>query len=402
LDVWIDSGSSHAAVLKPLQGATSWPADLYLEGSDQHRGWFQSSLWTGVIAHGGAPYRTVLTHGFIVGKDGKKISKSGQYEKPPTSDNYIAQYGADVIRLWIASQDFTEDIRVSDLGPDLKNPASILNVVGEAYRLLRNTLRYQLSCLHDFDPARDQVPAADLEPFDRWALHKAAELADSVTASYEAYEYHRVYQLLNQFCSVTLSATYHDILKDRLYTFAAGSRPRRSSQTAIYGIFSTLVRLMAPVATFTADEAWSFGVHSTEYADDSIHLQGWPEVPASWRAAELAAEFDQLISFRSRINEKLEGLRQSGEIGKGLDAAVQLSGGSEDPFFALLERHRDSLPELFIVSRVDLVAGTGPVSIVTTVAGGERCPRCWRWLPVLSPTPSHGSVCPRCVEALPH
>ncbi len=402
LDVWIDSGSSHAAVLKRLQGTTQWPADLYLEGSDQHRGWFQSSLWTGVIAHGGAPYKTVLTHGFIVGKDGKKISKSGQYEKPPTSDNYIAQYGADVIRLWIASQDFTEDIRVSDLGPDLKNPSSILNVVGEAYRLLRNTLRYQLSCLFDFDPATNAVPLEQLDPFDRWGLNKTAELVDAATLAYENYEYHRVYQLLNQFCSVTLSATYHDILKDRLYTFPADSRQRRSSQTAIHAMFSTLVRLVAPVTTFTADEAWSFGTHKTEYADDSIHLQHWPEVPFAWRAPELAAEIDQLIAFRARVNEKLEALRQSGEIGKALDAAVQLTGENADPLFALLTRHRDSLAELFIVSRVDLVAGEGPVSIVATVAGGERCPRCWRWVATLVPTPAHGSACPRCAEALPH
>ncbi len=402
LDVWIDSGSSHAATLKRQQGATQWPADLYLEGSDQHRGWFQSSLWTGVIAHGGAPYKTVLTHGFIVGKAGKKISKSGQYEKPPTSDNYIAQYGADVIRLWIASQDFTQDIRVSDLGPDLKNPSSILNVVGEAYRLLRNTLRYQLSCLYDFDPAQHAVPVEQLDSFDRWALNKTAELIDAATAAFEAYEYHRVYQLVNQFCSVTLSATYHDILKDRLYTFPADSLQRRSSQTAIHAMFSALVRLVAPVTTFTADEAWSFGVHKAEYADDSIHLQTWPEAPFAWRAPELAAEFDQLLAFRAKVNEKLEGLRQSGEIGKGLDAAVQLTGGADDPFFALLNRHRDSLAELFIVSRVDLVAGAGPVSIVATVAGGERCPRCWRWVPALVPTPVHGSVCPRCAEALPH
>ncbi len=307
-----------------------------------------------------------------------------------------------MIRLWIASQDFTEDIRVSDLGPDLKNPSSILNVVGEAYRLLRNTLRYQLSCLYDFDPARDAVPVEKMDSFDRWALHKTTELVDAATAAYEAYEYHRVYQLVNQFCSVTLSATYHDILKDRLYTFPAGSAQRRSSQTAIHAMFSALVRLVAPITTFTADEAWSFGVHKTEYADDSIHLQTWPEVPFEWRAPELAAEFDQLIAFRAKVNEKLEVLRQSGEIGKGLDAAVQLTGGADDAFFELLTRHRDNLAELFIVSRVDLVAGSGAVSIVATVAGGERCPRCWRWVPALSPTPAHGNACPRCAEALPH
>ncbi|MDR0901888.1 MAG: isoleucine--tRNA ligase, partial [Opitutaceae bacterium] len=186
LDVWLDSGSSHAAVLARGQGGTQWPADLYLEGSDQHRGWFQSSLWTGVIARGAAPYKAVLTHGFIVGKDGKKISKSGQYEKPPTSDNYVNQYGADIIRLWVASQDFAQDITVSDLDKDLKDKGSILNIVAEIYRLFRNTFRYQLSNLSDFDAARDAVPLEKMDALDRWALHQAARLVRECTAAYDA------------------------------------------------------------------------------------------------------------------------------------------------------------------------------------------------------------------------
>ena len=403
LDVWIDSGSTHAAVLKRSQGGTQWPADLYLEGSDQHRGWFQSSLWTSVIAFDAAPYRAVLTHGFIVGKDGKKISKSGQYEKPPTSDNYVAQYGADVIRWWIASQDFREDIRVSDLDKDLKNPSSILNVVAESYRLVRNTFRYQLSNLFDFDPARDAVPIDQLDTLDRWALHQTAALIRDCTAAYEAYEFHRVYQLCNQFCSVTLSATYHDILKDRLYTHGTQSPLRRSSQTAIHHIFTSLVRLLAPVLTFTCDEAWAFATAKTEYTDDSVHLQDWPAAPAEWTSAEVESDLATLLKVRTQVNEAIEPLRAGGKLGKSLDAAVTIHGAADDAVFRVLEKHRDFLPELFIVSHVTLGSATGAALHVTVRPCSEldfvRCPRCWRWVPALESS-SHGDVCPRCAEAL--
>ncbi|HVS53286.1 MAG TPA: class I tRNA ligase family protein, partial [Opitutaceae bacterium] len=403
LDVWIDSGSSHAAVLKRGQGGTHWPADLYLEGSDQHRGWFQSSLWTSVIAFDAAPYKAVLTHGFIVGKDGKKISKSGQYEKPPTSDNYIAQYGADVIRLWIASQDFREDIRVSDLDKDLKQPSSILNVVAESYRLFRNTFRYQLSTLFDFDPARDRVPVAQMDTLDRWALHQTAALIRDCTEAYEAYEFHRVYQLCNQFCSVTLSATYHDILKDRLYTLGTNSPLRRSSQTAIHHIFDALVRLLAPVLTFTCDEAWAYATTKTEYADDSIHLQDWPVAPEEWTNPEIDRDVAALLRIRTQVNEAIEPQRAAGRLGKSLDAAVALAAAPQDPVFPVLEKHRDFLPELFIVSHVTL-GSAKEVALHVDVRpcselGFVRCPRCWRWVPALE-SGSHGDTCPRCAEAL--
>ena len=402
LDVWIDSGSSHAATLKHGQGATQWPADLYHEGSDQHRGWFQSSLWTSVIAFDAAPYKAVLTHGFIVGKDGKKISKSGQYEKPPTSDNYVAQYGADVIRWWIASQDFREDIRVSDLDKDLKNASSILNVVAESYRLLRNTFRYQLSNLCDFQPERDALPTAKLDVLDRWALHQTAALIRDCTAAYEAYEFHRVYQLCNQFCSVTLSAVYHDILKDRLYTLGTNSALRRSSQTAIHHIFDALVRLLAPVLTFTCDEAWAYATSGAEYTDGSVHLQDWPLAPAEWTDAALEAEVAALLRVRAQVNEALEPLRAAGKLGKSLDAAVTLAAATGDTS-TVLAKHRESLPELFIVSHVALES-TGADALQIKVRpcsdlNHVRCPRCWRWVPVLAST-AHGEVCPRCVEAL--
>jgi isoleucyl-tRNA synthetase len=393
LDVWIDSGSTHMATLRKGQGATSWPADLYLEGSDQHRGWFQSSLWCGVIAAGGAPYKTVLTHGFVVGQDGKKISKSGQYEKPPTSDNYIAQYGADVIRLWIASQDFTEDITLSD---------EILNNAAEAYRLFRNTFRFQLGNLHDFDPALHQVPLERMDTLDRWVLHQLHALLKQCGEAYDAFEYHRVQQLCNQFCATTLSAVYHDILKDRLYTFPAGHLLRRSSQTALHLVFTTLARILAPILAFTTDEAWSFAAHGKEYAQDSIHLQDWPVADAGWENPSLEAQMALLLRTRASVNEALEPARQSGRIGKSLDAAIVLSGAPDDETYQTLSSHLALLPELFIVSAVELRPASGSLRVEVSTGeqlGRARCPRCWRHVPHLHTTPL-GDTCPRCAEAL--
>jgi isoleucyl-tRNA synthetase len=394
LDVWFDSGSTHAAVLARGTGGTSWPADLYLEGSDQHRGWFQSSLWTSRVSRDAAPYRTVLTHGFIVGEDGKKISKSGQYEKPPTSDNFIAQYGADVIRLWVASQDFTQDITLSE---------KILNNASEAYRLFRNTFRFQLSILSDFDPARDGVPFARMDALDRWALHQTAALVRACASAYDAYEFHRVQQLCNQFCATTLSSVYHDILKDRLYTLGTSHPLRRSSQTALQHIFDALVRILAPVLAFTADEAWSYGTARQEYTEGSVHLQDWPSVPEAWTDPALEADMAALLRVRAQVNEALEPARKAGRIGKSLDAAITLVGDEADPTFAALRRHETFLPELFIVSVASLrSAPGGSLSVevgVCSELGYVRCPRCWRWVPALQST-THGEVCPRCADAL--
>jgi isoleucyl-tRNA synthetase len=393
LDVWIDSGSSHNAVLRHSQGNTLWPADLYLEGSDQHRGWFQSSLWTGIISRGAAPYKAVLTHGFIVGEDGKKISKSGEYEKPPTSDRYISEHGADVIRLWIASQDFTQDITLSD---------KILGNAGEAYRLFRNTFRYQLSTQFDFDINRNGVALEEMDTLDRWALHQTAALAEAVTTAYDACELHRVFQLCNHFCSVTLSSIYHDILKDRLYTLTADHPLRRSSQTAIHHIFNTLVRLLAPILSFTTDEAWAHATTGTDFCDQPIHLQDWPEIPAAWSNAEIAQTVGTLLQVRSLVTEAIEPARQEGKIGKSLDAAVSLQIPGDDPRREVLVKHQDFLPELFIVSHVVLTDGGGELKISVQHCeelGFHRCPRCWRWVPALQKT-DQGDICPRCAEAL--
>jgi len=397
LDVWFDSGSSHAAVLRRGLGGTAWPADLYSEGSDQHRGWFQSSLWTGVIAFGGAPYRAVLTHGFIVDSDRKKISKSSEYEKPQTSDSYVGEYGADVIRLWIASQDFRDDIPISK---------EILSHVGETYRLIRNTFRYQISNLYDFDPARDAVPFAKMHAIDRWALGQAAELVRACTAAYDAFEFHKVYQLCNHFCSVTLSATYHDILKDRLYTFAANDPLRRSSQTAIHHVFQALAKLLAPILVFTADEAWAFATAKLEYADDSVHLQDWPADAETWKDAGLQADMAALLALRNRVNERIEPERAAGRLGKSLDAAVTISVRPGDRLEKVLAERCDFLPEWFIVSRVTVEKAdeAGSDSAAVSVRHAQevnpcRCPRCWRWVPALRPS-GWGDVCSRCFEAL--
>ena len=393
LDVWIDSGSSHAATLRRGQGGTQWPADLYLEGSDQHRGWFQSSLWTSVIAFDAAPYKAVLTHGFIVDKARQKISKSSTYQKPQTSDAYVATHGADVIRLWIASQDFRDDIPVDD---------EILKNVGESYRLLRNSLRFQLSNLFDFEATKDAIPVEQLSSLDRWALHQTATLINECTKAYDAYEFHRVYQLCNQFCSVTLSSVYHDILKDRLYTLGTNSALRRSSQTAIHHIFDALVRILAPVLTFTCDEAWAYATAKVEYTADSIHLQDWPVAPAAWSNPALEAEFSTLLKVRAQTNEAIEPHRAAGQLGKSLDAAITLSAETGSTELGVLEKHRDFLPELFIVSQVCLKPSTGSLSVNVqpcTELNFVRCPRCWRSVPALGTTPL-GDVCPRCVEAL--
>ncbi len=389
LDVWIESGTSHLAVLKQRNPAM-WPADLYLEGSDQHRGWFQSSLWTSLVTTGRPPYKRILTHGFVVGQDGRKISKSDG--KPQTADTFIKAYGADVIRLWVASTDFRDDIPLSD---------EILSHVAETYRLFRNTLRFQISNLYDFNAPADLVSDEALDLVDRWALGKTDDLVRAVTAACEACEFHRVYQLCNQFCSVTLSSQYHDILKDRLYTLAPAAHLRRSSQTAIYRIFRALARLLGPILAFTADEAWAHFITGSDFTDDLLLLQGWPDPVEVSPHAQAVAEVEQLLRLRARINEKIEGARQSGTIGKSLEAAVTLRGAAGDADMQLALKNRDALPELFIVSQVSLdVKSAGELTIDVVHAPGGRCPRCWRWIEELEDGIKNTHLCPRCAEAL--
>ena len=388
LDVWIDSGVSHAAVLKK-DPQLNWPADLYLEGSDQHRGWFQSSLWTALLTDGAPPYKTVLTHGFVVNQEGTKLSKK---DGAQSATHYLNTLGADILRLLIASEDYSSDVPFSE---------AIVKQISGAYRLFRNTLRFQIGNLYDFDRAKDAVPLDDLLSIDRWALHETAGLIQAVTQAYEDYAFHKVYQQCNRFCAVSLSALYHDILKDRLYTQDKTSIERRSGQTAIALIHDVLVRLLAPILAFTTDEAWAYAHSGNDFCDDAIHLQSFPKANEGWIDTALAEKMTQIFKIRDQVNDKLEGLRQEKVIGQGLDAAVSISGAPDDPVFQALKAEASNLAELFIVSQVTLHTepDTSDLNISVEKAGGIRCPRCWRWVADLVDAPLD-KVCPRCKPAL--
>ena len=391
LDVWIDSGTSHLAVCA-RHPDLHWPADLYLEGSDQHRGWFQSSLWTAVIARGAAPYRAVLTHGFVVNEKRQKISKSDG--KPSTADDYVKRYGADIVRLWVASENYQNDIPLSD---------AIFETVSNQYRAVRNTLRWQLGSLADFDPARDALPLEKLSPVDRWLLGEVARLVREVTDACEAYEFHRAAAALAAFTTTTLSAAYTSIVKDRLYTLAPADPLRRSTQTALHHAFRAYIRLLAPFLPFTADEAWSHAVAKGEYTDaDSVHLQPWPEVPAGWEDAAASADVATALRVAgAAVNGPLEQLRQAKVIGQNLDAAVTVTGDPADADFAALQRLADCLSELWIVSAVTLQPRPGAaLAVAAAKAPGVRCPRSWRWVPELVEAGKFGPVSPRCRAAL--
>lgn len=390
LDVWIDSGSSHRCVLQQREGL-GWPADLYLEGSDQHRGWFQSSLWTAMVADGSPPFRKVITHGFIVDADGQKISKSG--DKPMTADSFVDRFGADVIRLWVASQDFRYDIPISE---------EAIGHIAESYRTIRNQFRFQIGNLRDYDRARDALPVDFLLPLDRWMLHQLAELIGPVTQAYEACEFHRAYQILNRFFTVTLSATWHTLIKDRLYTLHPRSPERRSAQTVIDLCFSVLRRLLAPILLFTTEEARAFSLTDADEAEGSVHLEDWPKPEVDWLDPVNTARVEAVLALSPAVNEELETLRQAKTIGRSLDADVQIRVASGDPALEALEHLAPHLPEIFCVSRVSIEVGAEASSTAAKAsrAAGHACPRCWRWVDALSPLPDGQAVCPRCEDAL--
>lgn len=393
LDVWIDSGSSSRSVLRRrkelLHPDGSWQADVYLEGSDQHRGWFQSSLLLSLAGNGSAPFKTVLTHGFMVDEDREKISKSkqgqGGYQKPQTAERYIKDYGCDVVRLWVASQDYRSDIVVSE---------ERLKKVGETYRLIRNTLRYQLSNLYDFDPSKHSVASGDLTGLDRWILSEFAGLESAVAQAYESYEFHVVYQLVSQFCAVQLSAQYHDVVKDRLYTDPAASARRRSTQTALHHMVSRLCQMLAPVLAFTADEAWEF-IPGT--ATKSVHLSHWE--PASGTAVADDV-WKSLFALREKVLPELEKARQAKLIGKGLDAVLDV--GLPAAEHGRLAAESESLRELCNVSALSLMEAAEPTIRVRVASetGARKCERCWHWEPNVGVEPAHPTLCGRCAEAV--
>ena len=391
LDVWIDSGCSHRAVLKNNEDLR-WPADLYLEGSDQHRGWFQSSLWTSMIAFGSAPYKRVLTHGFVVDGNGRKISKSDG--KPQTADSYVKKYGADVLRLWVCSEDFRRDIPLSD---------EILGQVVRAYRTLRNSIKFQLGNLHDFCFEKDALPIEDLTIIDRWALAQTNSLVSEVTEAFEVYELHRCVQAINRFCSSVLSSTYHDIIKDRLYTLHADDAKRRSTQTALHLVFESLIRILGPMAPFTADEAWSFHKSNQDLGVESLALECWPKLQEQWNQGDQVNDAQEILNFKElKINESLESLRSRKEIGQSLEADIEIKIPANNPLFSIFQKRLDDLAEILIVSNVSLVEiPTGQEILVTSRhSTGKRCPRSWRWVPELVEVAPWGEVSPRCAEVL--
>jgi isoleucyl-tRNA synthetase len=395
LDVWIDSGSSSRAVLmrrpelshsalRTPHSALDWQADVYLEGSDQHRGWFQSSLLLSLAGNGAAPFKTVLTHGFMVDADREKISKSkqGAYEKPQTAEAYVKKYGADVVRLWVASQDYRSDIVVSE---------ERINKVGETYRGIRNALRYQLSNLYDFDPAKNSVPDEKLTGLDRWILGEFAKLEAEVLAAYDQYEFHVVYQKLSQFIAVELSSVYHDVIKDRLYTDAANSPRRRSTQTALHRLVTGLCQMLAPILAFTADEAWEFvpgkptgSVHESEFKQCTLTLD--PDEIGKWV---------WLKQWREKILPELEKARQAKTIGKALDAKIEFVV----PQVQWQLSDSELLRELVNVSALKITVGEND-SLVVSKADGQKCERCWHWETDIGQNAEHPTICGRCVEAV--
>ena len=393
LDVWFDSGCSHAAVLETRPELT-WPAELYLEGSDQHRGWFHSSLLEAMATREAPPYRAVLTCGFVVDGDGRKMSKSvGNVVSP---QDLLPKYGAEILRLWVAAEDYTEDIRLSSL---------ILDRLADAYRRIRNTFRFLLGNLSDFDPARDRQPYARLDEVDRFVLDRLAHLIDRVRRAYEEYQFHTVFHAVHNFCAVDLSALYLDVIKDRLYTSAPTDPRRRAAQTTCHDIFRALARMMAPILTFTSEEAWRYVPGARA---ESVHLERFPEVPVEWLDDTLDAEWSRLLEVRREIAKALETARARGLIGSGLEAAVTIVAAPED-LPELLRRKRDLLPTLLIVSQVafDRPASTPAVvhesqEIPGLVIGidrarGRKCERCWMWTERVGESAAHPGLCERCL-----
>ncbi|MEO7190549.1 MAG: isoleucine--tRNA ligase [Vicinamibacterales bacterium] len=384
LDVWFDSGCSHEAVLARRPQLT-WPADLYLEGTDQYRGWFQSSLIVGLGTRDRAPYRSVLTHGFVVDEHGRKMSKSlGNTISP---QKVMEDSGAEVLRLWVAMVDYRDEVRLGK---------AVLARSVEAYRKIRNTLRYLLSNLDDFDPSRDTVAVERLVEVDRFALGRFARLARTARAAYEAYDFQVIFHAINEFVTGDLSAFYMDVSKDRLYTFRADSGERRSAQTAYFVIADGLVRLLAPILSVTAEEAWT-QLPGTREA--SVHLAEFPVGLDGWIDDELDARWTQLLAVRTLVNMALEGARQRKEIGSALSAHVIVRGPAED--LALLEGYRAELPMLFITSTTSLeLSAESELEVIVSHAAGEKCPRCWRFVGACVTSGDFSGLCERCADAL--
>jgi isoleucyl-tRNA synthetase len=387
LDVWFDSGVTHACVLdrRPELG---FPADLYLEGSDQHRGWFQSSLLASVAIHGKAPYRSVLTHGFTVDAEGKKMSKSKGNVVAP--QKVMQNLGADVLRLWVAATDYRQEMHVSD---------EILKRTADVYRRLRNTARYLLANLSGFDPARDLLPPEALLPLDRWVIDRAHGLQAEVKEAYETYQFHNVYQRVHHFCSVDLGSFYLDVLKDRQYTCQEDSSVRRSGQTAMYHLAEALTRWLAPILSFTAEEIWR---HLPGERGESVFLETWYSglYPQDAQTPYDTAFWEKVLVMREQVSKSLEGLRSSEAIGSSLDAEIQLTVGSE--WYGKLKPVEADLRFVFINSNTTVSEDTqlagDAVTISAAASQAPKCVRCWQHRTDVGQNADHPEICGRCVE----
>ena len=389
LDVWFDSGSSHEAVL-PFRADHHWPADIYLEGSDQHRGWFHSSLLVGVGTRGRAPFNQVLTHGFVMDDHGRKMSKSLGNTVAP--QDIIKQSGAEILRLWTSMVDYREDIRVGK---------EVLARTVEAYRKIRNVIRVLVANLYDFDPKDDRVPKGRMLEVDRWALAKYADAAERIVKAYDDYDYPGIFQAASQLITVDLSAFYIDVTKDRMYTFGARSEARRSGQTAMFIIVDGLARLLAPILSVTMDELWRMLPGEREA---SVHMALFPKDLEQWQDAALIERWTALAAVRDQVNLQLEEKRKDKTIAANLSAKVKLLAGGEAA--GVLDAYRDFLPTLFGVSEVEVgasavEAGLQPrLQVSVERAAGTKCERCWRYVPEVSQEADRAGLCPRCVEAL--
>ena len=385
LDVWFDSGSSCVAVLETRGETLRFPADVYLEGGDQYRGWFNSSLSCGLAAHDSAPYRQIVTHGWVVDGEGKKQSKSlGNVTAPR---EIIDKSGAEILRLWAAAVDYTEDVRCSD---------EILSRIVDAYRKFRNTLRYALGNLEGFDLSTNSVADEELLEIDRWALANLDEMTLKVLNGYEAYDFQAAYGALYHFCTVTLSARYFDIIKDRLYIYAPKSHERRSAQTALYRITDTLCRLLAPLLTFTADEAWE---NLPGQTIPSVHMAEFPSAERldTSAAGDLLARWERLFAIRDDVLKALEEARNAKQIGSSLEAKVVLTADKETTLF--LSEYFSQLRYIFIVSQVEVHEGD-TFAVRIEKASGSKCERCWNYSFRVGEFEKYPTVCERCIEAL--
>jgi isoleucyl-tRNA synthetase len=380
IDVWIDSGVSHKAVCA-LHPELRDPADMYLEATDQHRGWFQSSLMTSIALNNRAPYKTCVTHGFVVDLDGKKISKSSAYEKPVDAGHFVNEHGADLVRLWASSIDYTADVPFSE---------EIFTRLGDTYRRIRNTLRILLGNLYDFD-SRNQEPIQNLTLIDRWILHGFTHVIEDCRSAYEAFEFHKVYHALNDFCAVDLSSLYVDITKDRMYCDAPGSPRRRGSQAVMHEIFNALCRLLAPILAYTAEEAWRYSE-----AGGSIHLQEFPFPNPAYLDSQADDQMAEVLQMRGVVYREIEKARREKLIGNSLEAAVVY----HVPIGYLIypwQGRESLLEEIMMVSSFRLEAGTtDAVRATVSRSHYKKCARCWRYRPTVGTSKEHPDLCDRC------